>query len=191
MNNIYILLFLILFQPVSMAVAQNTLVKGGINISSLTDLPEKSFLIGYHIGIGGIKDVSDKLGLKYELIFSQQGTEITSDYKLVYYYLNMPILLNARSGGNFSFDVGPQVGLALKAFEKGEREGDITANLNTLDISVCIGVNYLINERFFAEGRFNMGLTNLSRLSEKDSFRNTVFQGSVGYYFKRKNQQGE
>lgn len=175
----------------AMAFGQNTFVKGGINVSSVAGLRENGSLIGYHVGIGGIKEFSSNLSLKHELIFSQQGTKVTADYKLVYYYLNMPILLNAHFGKNFSFDVGPQLGLALKALEKEEPNRDITANLNTLDISLCMGVNYLLSERFFAEGRFNLGITDLSRISETNTYRNAVFQASVGYYFNRKNQQAE
>lgn len=185
------LLFSLLLFPLTDTWAQNTLIKAGINVSSVAGVAEKSSMIGYHIGIGGMKPVLDKVALKYELVFSQQGSQVTDDDRLVFYYLNMPILLNMRSGGKFSFDVGPQLGLALNAFEKRERERDITANLNTFDISLCLGVNYLISERFFAEGRFNLGLTNVSRISDTNSQRNTVFQGSVGYYFNRKNEHPE
>src|SRR5687768_5374478 len=95
-------LLLILFQPTANVHGQNTFIKGGINVSSVAGLPEQSSLIGYHLGIGGMKGVSGNLSLKYELIFSQQGTKVTKDYRLVYYYLNTPVLLNARFGENFS-----------------------------------------------------------------------------------------
>lgn len=167
---------------------QNTLLKAGINFSSVAGVAESGSLTGYHVGIGGLKSFSENIGLKTELIFSQQGTQATADYKLVYYYLNMPLLLNVRLGDKFSFDLGPQLGVALRALEKGERDRDITANLNTLDMSGCLGVSYLITQRVFAEARYNVGITDLSRIDQGRTYRNAVFQGSVGYYFNRKNQ---
>jgi len=189
--HLRLLLLLILFHPAAKIFGQSILLKAGMNASSVAGVPEKTALIGYHVGIGGIKDVSGKLALKSELIFSQQGTKITDDERLIYYYLNMPILLNAHLGNNFFFNVGPQVGLALKALEKRESDRDITANLNVVDVSACMGVNYLISERLLVEGRVNVGITDLSRISVTERYRNTVLQGSVGYYFNRKSQQSE
>jgi hypothetical protein len=185
------LLLLILFQPIANANGQNTLIKGGINVSSLAGIAEQRSLIGYHVGIGGMKELSSRLALKYELIFSQQGTKVSDDDRLAFAYLNMPVLLNMRLGEKFSFDAGPQLGLTLDAWERGELDRNITPNLGTVDLSLCIGVNYFITKRLFTEARYNMGLTNLSRISGTDSFRNAVFQGSVGYYFNRKNEEAE
>jgi hypothetical protein len=190
-QHLRLLLLLMLFQPVTNAYGQNTLIKGGINLASLAGIPEQGSLVGYHIGIGGMKELSGHLALKSELIFSQQGTKLSDDDRLAIAYLNMPVLLNMRLGENFSFDAGPQIGLALDAWERGEIDRNITPNLKTFDISICIGANYFISKHLFAEGRFNLGLTNLRRLSETDSFRNAVFQGSVGYYFNRKNEEAE
>ena len=185
------LLFAVLFQSMTQALGQSTFIKGGINLSSLAGLSETGSLVGYHFAVGGLKPLSDNLSIKHELVFSKQGTKVTDDFKLVLYYLNVPILIDLRLGKDFSLNAGPQLGLALRALEKGGLDGDMTANLTTLDISACLGANYLISQRLFAEARFNMGLTNLSRVPESDSFRNAVFQGSVGYYFSRKQQPSE
>lgn len=183
------LLLVVLAQPMAQAVGQDIFVKGGVNISSIAGLPETSSLIGYHIGVGGMKAISGNLSLKHELFLSQQGTKVSADSRLIYYYLNVPILLSARYGERFSFHAGPQVGMALKAISQAKSDKDITANLNPVDLSFCLGVNYLIGPNFFAEGRYNVGLTNHSRISESKKNRNAVFQGSVGYYFNRKNDQ--
>lgn len=182
--------FLILFQPAMLVLGQNTFLKGGVNVSSVAGLREHSSLIAYHIGIGGLKDLSNKLSLKHEVNFSLQGAKMSpSGDKLHYYYLNMPVLLNTHLGKNLSFDAGPQFGIALNAIEKAKTDVDITANLNTLDISFCVGFNYLITKSFFVEGRFNLGLNDISRNPDSGTHRNAVFQGSLGYYFKRKNQE--
>lgn len=192
MPYIRYLVVLMLCQPVTNLLAQNTLIKAGINISSLAGLEEQGDLIAYHIAVGGLKNISDNVSLKHELIFSVQGSKLSADGdKLVYHYLNMPLLLNARCGKNVSLDAGPQLGVVLRAMEKGNSDRDITANLNTVDLSFCIGVNYMLTQNFFTEGRFNLGITNLSRVSESNGYRNAVFQGSVGYYFNRKKQQPE
>lgn len=180
-----------LFQPLAGAFAQNTFVKGGINISSIAGIEEKGSLTGFHVGVGGIRQFSSRLGLKHELIFSQQGTRINDDNKLLYYFLNAPILLNMQAGKRFSFNVGPQVGMTLKVLAKGERNIDLTATTSTIDISACLGVGYRITDRFFAETRFNVGLTDLARTDEPRMYTNAVFQGSVGYYFKAKTTRPE
>src|SRR5688500_17628496 len=71
-----LILSFMLFQPLAGAFAQNTFVKGGINISSVAGIEEKGSLTGFHVGVGGIKQFSSRLGVKHELIFSQQGTRI-------------------------------------------------------------------------------------------------------------------
>lgn len=184
-------LSLILFQPLSGAFAQNTLIKAGINISSIAGIEEQGSLTGYHVGVGGVKELSSRLGINHELIFSQQGTRINDDNKLIYYFLNAPILLNMQPGKRFSFNVGPQVGMVLKVVAKGERKTDLTAVTSAIDISACLGIGYRITDRFFAETRFNVGLTDLARTDEPRMYTNAVFQGSVGYYFKAKTQQSE
>jgi len=182
-----LLFFLIfLFYPLTNVSGQGTSVKAGINVSSITGIGEVSTLIGYHVGVGGVKNLSDILSIRHELILSQQGTKLRADEKLIYYYLNIPILLNVHLGKNFLIGVGPQAGIALRGLMKGERDRDVTANMSVVDISVCLGIGYRMSERFFAEGRYNAGMTNLSRISESDQ-RNAVFQGSVGYYFNRMN----
>lgn len=185
-----LLLVLIFFQPLTSALGQNIFLKGGINVSSIAGVPEERSLIGYHVGIGGIRDISSNFSIRHELIFSQQGTRVSADHKVVYFYLNMPILFNAHLGHNFFLAVGPQAGIPLRGVEKGERDTYVTSNLRTIDISVCLVVSYFISVNFFVEGRYNVGVTNLSRISGSEH-RNAVFQGSVGYYFNRKSQDSK
>ena len=180
------LVSILVYCSLTNASGQGTSVKAGINVSSIAGIHEVSTLIGYHVGIGGVKELSDILSIRHELIFSQQGTKVSADEKLVNYYLNIPILLNVGLGESFFLGVGPQAGIALRGLMKGESDRDVTANLSVVDFSVCLGIGYRMSERFFAEGRYNAGMTNLSRISESDQ-RNAVFQGSVGYYFNRMN----
>lgn len=140
-----VIVFFALTLPAS---AQNTFIKAGFNRSSLSGPGSRSPLSGYNIGVGGLKTFSPKLSLKHELIFSLQGTK-TASTTLRYYYLNVPALVDVKLGEQFAFNVGPQLGIIVNAYDKS-RSSDITGSVNTLDLSFCLGFTYAVTKQFLS-----------------------------------------
>ena len=178
-------LVLALFFIVTSLQAQTTFLKGGLNISSVAGLQEPNSLVGYHFGVGGIKSFSENFSLKHEFIFSMQGTD-ASGGALRYYYLNMPVMIHVPLAQKLYLNTGPQTGIVISAMDKAEST-NVTASLNTIDLSFGLGFQYSATERLFLDTRYNFGITNVYR---NETSRNSVFQISAGYFLgsKKSNQ---
>lgn len=101
-------------------------------------------------------------------------------------YLNIPVLARLYVWDKFTVDLGPQLGFALNAKAR-IKEGDTKVkskidDLNTVDLSLAMGVSYEFDMGLLVSARYNLGLTNVF---DKDAVgstnKNRVFQLSVGY----------
>lgn len=166
-------------------------VKGGAN---LTKVDGKSFndqfRYGYHLGGFAEIRISNKFVLQPEVLFNQYATRLDSSYKNVYQdvfdgnsnirlnYLSVPVLLNYKLIGSFmSLQAGPQFGVLIdqnktllqnggNAFKKG-------------DFSMLAGVQFKVGPMRL-NGRYAIGLNNISDLPDDDKWKNQGLQVSVG-----------
>jgi Outer membrane protein beta-barrel domain len=166
-------------------------VKAGANVSKVDGKSFKDqFRYGYHLG--GFVEVrlGNKLVLQPELLYNQYSSKLDSNYKNVYQnvfngksnirlnYLSIPILLNYKVIGSFlSIQAGPQVGILIdqsktvlenggKAFKDG-------------DFSMLAGLQFKI-ANFRVNGRYAVGLNNISDITDDGKWKNQGFQVSVG-----------
>ncbi len=166
-------------------------VKGGANITkvegkSFTD----EFRYGYHLGGFAEIRLGNKFVLQPELLFNQYSTKLDSSYKNVYEdvfdgnsniklnYISFPILINYKLIGSFlSLQAGPQFGILVdqnktllqnsgEAFKKG-------------DFSMLAGLQFKVGPMRI-NGRYAVGLNNISDLADDDKWKNQGFQVSVG-----------
>lgn len=140
-----------------------------------------------------------------------------AEYNLIINYLNLPVIFRYKVIKKFSIDFGPQFGYVLSGKTKiniiedsrdpsqnysveidmlndGVYDFDGTtvqtkASLNRLDFSLDLGGTYDITDRFFVQGRYNLGLSNIDKNSTDGentnswNMKNGVFQFSAGYRF--------
>jgi hypothetical protein len=167
-------------------------VKGGANVSKIDGKSFKDeFRYGYHLG--GFAEIGfpgTKIGIQPEVLFNQYSTRLDSNYKELYEnvfnsgqniklnYITIPILLNYKLLGNFlSLQAGPQFGILIdnsktllqnggEAFKKG-------------DFSLVGGVQVKLAQ-LRIQGRYNVGLNNISDIDNQDRWKNQGFQVSVG-----------
>jgi Outer membrane protein beta-barrel domain len=166
-------------------------VKAGANVTKVDGASFKDqFRYGYHLG--GFVEVrmGNKLVLQPEVLFNQYSSKLDSNYKNVYQnvfngnsniklnYLSIPILLNYKVIGSFlSIQAGPQVGILIdqsktvlenggKAFKDG-------------DFSMLAGLQFKI-ANFRVNGRYAIGLNNISDITDDGKWKNQGFQVSVG-----------
>jgi Outer membrane protein beta-barrel domain len=166
-------------------------VKAGANVTKVDGASFKDqFRYGYHMG--GFVEVrmGNKLVLQPEVLFNQYSSKLDSNYKNVYQnvfngnsniklnYLSIPILLNYKVIGSFlSIQAGPQVGILIdqsktvlenggKAFKDG-------------DFSMLAGLQFKI-ANFRVNGRYAIGLNNISDITDDGKWKNQGFQVSVG-----------
>jgi hypothetical protein len=166
-------------------------IKAGANISkvdgkSFTD----EFRYGYHLGGFAEVRMGNKFVLQPEVLFNQYSTRLDSNYSNVYHdvfdgnsniklnYISFPIVLNYKLIGSFlSLQAGPQFGVLIDqnktllqnsgdAFKKG-------------DFSMLAGVQFKVG-MMRINGRYTIGLNNISDLPEDDKWKSQGFQVSVG-----------
>jgi opacity protein-like surface antigen len=168
-------------------------VKGGLNISSVTNTQEygisSSSLAGFYFGVLTEFMLVDKLSIQPEVLYSAQGVKLKfdgeeGDLKLA--YILIPVMFKYYVADGFSLELGPQIGFLTSAKVKSAGETiDMKDEVKSTDFGINFGVEYNITSNFFLGARYNLGLTRI----QKDLFpgdsesKNSVFQISVGYKF--------
>lgn len=166
-------------------------IKGGANI---TKVDGKSFNDEFRYGysLGGFMEVrmGNKFVLQPEVLFNQYNTRLDSNYKNVYQdvfdgnsniklnYISIPILVNYKLIGSFlSLQAGPQFGILIDqnktllqnggdAFKKG-------------DFSMLGGVQFKLGA-IRINGRYAIGLNDISDIGDDSNWKSKGFQVSVG-----------
>lgn len=166
-------------------------VKAGTNITKVAGKSFKDeFRYGYHLGGFAEIRLGNKLVLQPEVLFNQYATRLDSNYKNVYQdvfdgnsniklnYLSIPIVINYKLIGSFlSLQAGPQFGLLIdqsktllqnsgNAFKSG-------------DLSMLAGIQMKVGPMRI-NGRYAIGINNISDLPDNDKWTNQGFQVSVG-----------
>jgi hypothetical protein len=166
-------------------------IKGGANVTKVDGKSFKDeFRYGYHLGGFAEIRMGNKFVLQPEVLFNQYATRLDSNYKNVYQdvfngnsniklnYLSIPILVNYKLIGSFlSLQAGPQFGVLIDqsrtvlqngadAFKKG-------------DFSMLAGLNFKVGPMRI-NGRYAIGLNNISDITNDKEWKNQGFQVSVG-----------
>ena len=142
-------------------------VKGGWNISKLTNI-DAVMRPGYYVGaFAEYRYALKVLGIQPEVLYSRQGADLGGRQWVKSSYLAVPVLLKIHPSNRFSFDVGPQFGFALR-YKACYDPGDgtlVTRRLpkeefNTFDVSLAVGFSWLLAPFAEFSARYDVGLTN-------------------------------
>ena len=173
--------------------------KVGLNLSNFTgDLDDSDSKIGFNIGAFAEISLSDKFIFQPELLFSSQGAKFeesdnnfSSEEKLKFNYLNMPLMIKFAASDKFALEFGPQLGFLLSAKSKFEEtfdgetfseEVDIKDSVKSIDFGLNFGASFDVSENIMIGARYNLGLSDITD-SEDLKVQNAVFSFSVGYRF--------
>jgi hypothetical protein len=166
-------------------------VKGGANITKVEGQSFKDeFRYGY--ALGGFMEIrmGNHFVLQPEVLWNQYATKVDSNYQHVYQdvfngntnvklnYLSIPIVLNYKVIGSFlSLQAGPQVGILMDKHRTVLQNGGDA--FKSGDFSMLAGVQLkIMNLRI--NGRYSIGLNNISDLPDEGKWKNQGFQVSVG-----------
>lgn len=180
-------------------------IKGGLNVSSLTDVPTNQMKTGIYVGAFAEYKFNDFIAIQPEVVYSRQGVAYgivkEGDSKLRNRvranYINIPVLARLYLLDNLTLDLGPQIGFVLTAkdFSKGVDTSDgrdvVNAksrldknSYNVVDFSIAMGATYNLNENLFVSARYGLGITNFF---DKDltgiKGKNSVIQLGMGFVF--------
>jgi hypothetical protein len=147
----------------------------------------------YGYSLGGFMEVrmGNHFVLQPEVVFNQYALKLDSNYSNVYHgvfngnsnvklgYLTIPILLNYKLIGSFlSLQAGPQVGILVNHSKTLLQNGGEA--FKNGDFSMVGGVQFKILN-FRLNGRYVVGLNNISDLPDEGKWKNQGFQVSVGF----------
>ena len=159
-------------------------LKGGLNVSSIGgDAQGVESRLAYHAGLFYNMRINDVLGFQPEVVYSSQGAQLeaNNDLKVIYNYINVPLMFKYYANENFNIQAGPQVGIMASAKAKFEDvDEDIKDQLEPVDLGIGIGLGYEINKLQFV-ARYNYGLTSTAKDSGDEHYPNRIFQIGVGY----------
>lgn len=180
-------------------------VKGGLNVSNLTNMTHGSSLTSFHIG--GVAEifVNQKFSIQPEILFSSQGSAYDGPYllnnklvniesKTTLDYINIPVMAKYYIVKGLNVQVGPQFGFLTNAKYKideatilghptpiDDSSVSVKDAYNTFDFGINFGAGYELPIGVFFDARYNVGLTNVNKYGSNSN--NGVFQLSVGYKF--------
>lgn len=163
-------------------------LKAGLNIATLSPNNANSWdsKLGYHVGFQVNVNVARSLAIQPELVYSNQGAEYTlsgAEHKLHINYLNVPVLLQYKTGGGLRLHTGPQVGFLTSVND--EVNGTTTNffdknDFKKTDVSWAFGLAYVTPGGFGFDARYNLGLTDINEVGGS-KLKNNV--GQVGVFF--------
>lgn len=172
----YLLLALLFTAGLTNMNAQSFGIKGGLNFSNLQGDDADGFkgLTSFHVGAVAELKIFQNLALQPELLFSTQGAEINDEqYKLN--YLTLPVMAKFYLNDALSVQAGPTFGVLVS-----ETDNVVANDSNTFDFGLAGGLEYKIVGGLFAQARYGVGFSEMSKDSD---VKNSVFQVSLGYLF--------
>lgn len=174
-----VILIIVCFIAASMNVGAQGIkfgVKGGANFSDFDGKDiNSSTLTSYHFGALVEIKVFSKFAIQPEAMFSSQGAKVegSDDFKLD--YISVPVLAKFYLiSDRLSLDVGPQFSFLVND------NLEETYKTESFDFAGVGGIGLNITKNFFAQARYVIGLTEMSKEAE---VKNKVIQLSVGYTF--------
>ena len=185
-----ILLAAVLFIATSATIQAQLLklgVKAGVNFASqpgdatLNGVAfDKDGITSYHVGVVAEVKLLEKFAIQPELLYSTQGAtykfaDAQEDFKNELAYLSIPVMAKIYMTKSLSLEVGPQASFLLS------QKNDVNIeDANTFDFALNAGLGLKITESIFVQGRYSLGLTDVSPNAD---IRNSVVQLSAGFMF--------
>ncbi|MGL5112993.1 MAG: porin family protein [Flavobacterium sp.] len=160
--------------------------KAGINYANLTGstitVNKENFkseaISSYHIGLVAEVKLTEKFGIQPELLYSTQGASYKNaikEFTNKLGYLSIPVMAKIYLNNTFSLELGPQASFLLS-----EKNNFDVEDSKTFDFAIAAGLGVKITKSIFVQGRYGLGLTEVSTNAKA---KNSVLQVSAGYMF--------
>jgi hypothetical protein len=160
-------------------------IKGGYNLAAVSfdGDGETDSRNGFHVGIYGESFLSDAFSIQPELLFSQQGYEITNSsgkFTQKLNYINLPVMFKAYPSQNFFLEAGPQIGVAVthKEVYDGVFSSTQEYNPDSFDWGMNFGAGIKTDSGISLGVRYHLGLGDLY---DEQKAQNRVWMFSLGF----------
>jgi len=196
-------------------------LKGGLNIATIANMNvdyqqsgggriDTESRLSFNVGAFAEYKFNRYFGISPEIVYSRQGVNLPcnipiasntyiSKFALRLNYINVPILAKIYPFKWLSVDFGPQIGFltATKTVVRMEMGGTTEETTNSkgfkgADFSLGMGLTFNLCKYIFMQGRYNLGLTDISKketsggafqINNGKSHTNSVIQLGLGYRF--------
>lgn len=153
--------------------------KAGLNYANFSGTSiQTDAITSYHAGLLAEIKLLDQLAIQPELMYTTQGATYKTalgDFENELGYIAIPVLAKIYLSKSFSLELGPQASFLLS-----EKNNFDLNNSNTFDFAVDAGLSFKITKNIFLQGRYVLGLTEVSSNAES---KNSVLQFSAGLMF--------
>ncbi|MFI0490968.1 porin family protein [Flavobacterium sp.] len=154
-------------------------IKAGLNYADLTGTNvQTNAITSYHAGLVAEIKLLDKFSIQPELLYSTQGATyktVLGDVKNELGYIAIPVMAKIYLNNTISLELGPQASFLLS--QKNNFDAN---NSNTFDFTVAAGLGIKVTKSIFIQGRYGLGLTEVSSSAQT---KNSVVQVSAGLMF--------
>jgi opacity protein-like surface antigen len=154
-------------------------LKAGLNYANFSGTKiQTDAITSYHAGLVTEIKLLEKFAIQPELLYTTQGATyetVLGDLENELGYIAIPVLAKIYLSKSFSLELGPQASFLLS--EKNEFD---SSNSNTFDFAVDAGLSFKITKSIFIQGRYVLGLTEVSANADA---KNSVLQLSAGLLF--------
>ncbi len=154
-------------------------VKAGLNYANLNGTNVQTDAItSYHAGLVAEIKLMENLSIQPELLYTTQGATyktVLGDVKNELGYIAIPVMAKIYLNHTISLELGPQASFLLS-----QKNNFDTRNSNTFDFAVAAGLGLKVTKNIFIEGRYGIGLTDVSPSAQT---KNSVTQVSAGLMF--------
>ena len=194
----------------SLTFAQQFGVKGGMNVSSLSDdatLSDQESKIGFNAGVFMNAPLAENVSIQPEVLYNDLGSKVTrsteilgntysADYSRNLGYISVPVMFQYNATPAFYLEAGPQFGFLVSAKDKFKNSTNgstdnatIVAldkdNFNTFDFGIGLGAGYYFTPNLGLTARYTAGLSDIIKDNPGDSVKNNVFQVGLAYKFSK------
>lgn len=196
----------------SLTFAQQFGIKGGMNVSSLSDdasLSDQKSKIGFNAGLFMNAPLSANFSIQPELIYTQYGAKsnytapvittggiVNQEFSAATHldYIAVPVMFQYNATPGFYIEAGPEFGLSVSAKNKVKNEttGETLAesdnykdDINGFNFGVGLGAGYYFTPNIGLTARYVAGITDIAkdRPDNSDAVRNNTFQVGLAYKF--------
>jgi hypothetical protein len=150
-------------------------LKAGLNYANFSGTSiQTDAITSYHVGLVSEIKLLEKFAIQPELLYTTYNT-ILGDVENELGYIAIPVLAKIYLSKSFSLELGPQA-----SFLVSEKNQFDVSNSNTFDFALDAGLCFKITKSLFIQGRYVLGLTEVSPNAES---KNSVLQLSAGILF--------
>ncbi len=190
MKKISLLTLLVMAGFVMQAQNASFGLKGGLNLATWSNSnPDITYSnrVGFHAGLFSQINVSPYFAVQPEVVYSSQGTKYNDvagrEHNLQLNYINIPVMLQAKVGGGWYAQAGPQVGFLAGTKDKvNDVETGFfnSSDFKKTDVAVGFGLGYSSPSALGIDARYNLGLTDIN-VGGGNRLKNNVLQVGLTY----------